>query len=76
MRLNAIAAPSGAGPTVGRVRLRTLTEAECYARCYGERDERVSVLRDPSESTLRGLVEQRLARLETAELDATEQEAA
>jgi hypothetical protein len=28
------------------VRLRTLTEAECYARCYGgRREERVSILR-------------------------------
>jgi hypothetical protein len=55
---------------VAAVRLRTLTEAECYTRCYGKRDERVSVLRDPSESslpaarfqkTLRELVEERLA---------------
>jgi hypothetical protein len=52
------------------VRLRTLTEAECYTRCYGKQEERVSVLRDPSESTLpaarfekslRELVEERLA---------------
>jgi hypothetical protein len=28
------------------MRLRTLSEAECYARCYGGRsDERVSVVR-------------------------------
>jgi len=28
------------------MRLRTLTEAECYARCYGgSRDDRVTVLR-------------------------------
>lgn len=26
-------------------RLRTLTEAECYARCYGSRDELVRVIR-------------------------------
>src|SRR4029077_19333251 len=38
--------PSGPGPTVRAVRLRPLTEAECYARCYGARDERVSVLHD------------------------------
>jgi hypothetical protein len=25
-------------------RLRMLTEAECYARCYGFRDERVRVI--------------------------------
>ena len=54
------------------VRLRPLTEAECYARCYGARDERVSVLHDQSDSTrpaavaesqLRKLVERRLAEL-------------
>ncbi len=28
------------------MRLRTLSEAECYARCYGDhRDEQVSVVR-------------------------------
>jgi hypothetical protein len=52
------------------VRLRTLTEAECYTRCYGKQEERISVLRDPSDSTLpaarfektlRELVEERLA---------------
>jgi hypothetical protein len=52
------------------VRLRTLTEAECYTRCYGKQEGRISVLRDPSESTLpaarfekslRELVEERLA---------------
>jgi hypothetical protein len=26
-------------------RLRMLTEAECYARCYGFRDEQVRVIR-------------------------------
>ena len=26
-------------------RLRTLSEAECYARCYGSRDEFVRVVR-------------------------------
>jgi hypothetical protein len=30
------------------MRLRTLTEAECYARCYGAyRDDRVTVVRRP-----------------------------
>jgi hypothetical protein len=30
------------------MRLRTLSEAECYARCYGgQRDERVMVVRLP-----------------------------
>jgi hypothetical protein len=27
------------------VRLRTLSEAECYVRCYGARDDQVRVLR-------------------------------
>ncbi len=27
------------------MRLRTLSEAECYARCYGVRDDSVSVVR-------------------------------
>jgi hypothetical protein len=49
------------------MRLRPLTEAECYARCYGARDERVSVVvrvegaPRPPASNLRRLVEQRLA---------------
>jgi len=43
------------------MRLRTLTEAECYARCYGERDDdRVSVVRllpgEEGRSVLRGEV--------------------
>jgi hypothetical protein len=38
--------PSDRGPRVRTVRLRTLSEAECYARCYGgHSDERVSVVR-------------------------------
>jgi hypothetical protein len=41
------------------MRLRTLTEAECYARCYGGlRDERVSVVRllpsNPADRTTPG----------------------
>jgi hypothetical protein len=36
------------------MRLRTLTEAECYARCYGGHgDERVSVVRLPARATQR-----------------------
>jgi hypothetical protein len=52
------------------MRLRTLSEAECYARCYGDHDdENVSVVRPAprpvSVSTvrgeeLRGLFEERL----------------
>jgi hypothetical protein len=49
------------------VRLRRLSEAECYARCYGgPRSDRVTVVRLPSESRaargerLRERFEQRL----------------
>ena len=51
-------------------RLRTLTEAECYARCYGTGDENVRVIRVPAATRGRGrlsgehvrrLFEQRLA---------------
>ena len=58
--------PSGSGPRVPGMRLRTLTEAECYARCYGGRsDERVTVVRvvprrrDAGEE-MRRMFEQRL----------------
>ena len=32
--------PSGPGPRLRAMRLRTLTEAECYTRCYGKQEER------------------------------------
>jgi hypothetical protein len=36
------------------VRLRTLSEAECYARCYGGRgEERVSFVRTVRDSNVR-----------------------
>ena len=54
-----------------RMRMRSLTEAECYARCYGSRDEQVRVLRleprrprydvKPSGEELRRFFEERLA---------------
>jgi hypothetical protein len=54
------------------MRLRTLSEAECYARCYGGHgDERVSVVRLPVRrpgrarergEELRELFEERLER--------------
>jgi len=54
------------------MRLRTLSEAECYARCYGgHSDERVSVVRLPSRRArsahgrgeqLRELFDERLER--------------
>ena len=45
-------------PTVvlgfGAMRLRTLSEAECYARCYGgHSDERVTVLRPSTDRAAR-----------------------
>ena len=51
------------------MRLRPLTEAECYSRCYGRGGERVSFVRvlprparreRPSGETLRKLFEERL----------------
>jgi len=52
------------------MRMRSLTEAECYARCYGSRDEQVRVLRleprrprydvKPSGEELRRFFEERL----------------
>jgi hypothetical protein len=52
------------------MRMRTLTEAECYARCYGVRDEQVRILRleprrprnalRPSGEELRRYFEERL----------------
>ncbi len=51
-------------------RLRPLTEAECYARCYGTGDENVRVIRVPrpirgrarvSGEHVRRLFEERLA---------------
>jgi hypothetical protein len=52
--------------------MRALTEAECYARCYGARDEQVRVLRleprrprhalRPSGEELRRYFEERLER--------------
>jgi hypothetical protein len=61
------------------MRLRSLTEAECYARCYGARDDMVRVVRleprrrryelKPSGEELRRFFEARLD-------DRTEPEAA
>ncbi len=43
------------------MRLRTLSEAECYARCYGEhRDERVSVVPRPGHEAPREAVGEKL----------------
>ena len=58
------------------MRLRTLSEAECYARCYGGRsDERVSVVRVlPSRDSTVGRGE-RLRELFERRLDARGPEA-
>jgi hypothetical protein len=56
-------------------RLRTLSEAECYCRCYGGVDERVKVFRverprpEPEEVRLTG---ERLRRLFERRLDLRE----
>ena len=57
-------------------RLRTLSEAECYERCYGWRwsDETVKVLRRSPSGT--SDVGERLRRLLELRIDAREAEAA
>jgi hypothetical protein len=59
------------------VRLRRLSEAECYARCYGATDDTVRVirLRRPREQ-LHRLSGEQLRRLFEERLDGREQEAA
>jgi hypothetical protein len=54
------------------MRMRPLSESECYARCYGSRDEQVRILRleprrprnspRPSGEDLRRYFEERLDR--------------
>ena len=61
------------------VRLRELTEAECYVRCYGDGDPHVRVLRVERRRTeLRSLhvSGEELRRLFEVRLDARESEAA
>jgi hypothetical protein len=60
-------------------RLRTLSEAECYERCYGWRydEDTVKVLPSPSRSGAEpGDVGERLRMLLELRLDAREAEAA
>jgi hypothetical protein len=62
------------------MRLRTLSEAECYARCYGgHSDDRVTVVRTharraertgPSGERLRELFEEKLDAREHLEVEA------
>jgi len=60
------------------MRLRPLSEAECYARCYGGHgDERVSVVRLLPRRTKRSTATgERLRELFEERLDAREAEAA
>jgi hypothetical protein len=63
--------------TVRIVRLRALNEAECYTRCYGDREDAVQVIelqprRQRFESTLSG---EDIRRLFELRLDAREPEA-
>jgi hypothetical protein len=61
------------------MRLRELSEAECYVRCYGHGDARVRVLKiEPRHQPLRELhiSGEQLRRLFEARLDAREPEAA
>jgi hypothetical protein len=58
------------------MRLRTLSEAECYARCYGGRtDERVSVVRVLRAADSRVSRGERLRELFERRLDARGPEA-
>lgn len=61
------------------VRLRELSEAECYVRCYGHGDANVRVLKlEPRRPPLRDLhiSGEQLRRLFEERLDAREPEAA
>lgn len=57
-------------------RLRSLSEAECYARCYGQRtDEAVRVVRmEPRTRTVPRLAGEELRRLFEERLEAREAE--
>ena len=70
---------SGPAPTLRSVqRLRTLSEAECYARCYGGRsDEAVRVVKvAPRHADVRAASGELLRALFEDKLDAREPEAA
>jgi hypothetical protein len=53
-------------------RLRTLTEAECYCRCYGSADESVKVVRLPPRERETRLTGERLRLLFERRLDLRE----
>ena len=70
---------SGPAPTLRFVqRLRTLSEAECYARCYGSRSEdAVKVVKlSPRHSVHRAVSGEWLRSLFEDKLDSREPEAA
>jgi hypothetical protein len=58
-------------------RLRRLSEAECYARCYGATDDTVRVIRlDRPRDVVRKLTGEQIRRLFEDRLDGRESEAA
>jgi hypothetical protein len=60
-------------------RLRELSEAECYARCYGSGDDQVRVVRIPQQPRPRyahAVSGEELRRLFELRLDARQPEAA
>ena len=58
-------------------RLRRLSEAECYARCYGATDDTVRVIRlDRPRDVVRRLSGEQIRRLFEDRLDGREPEAA
>jgi hypothetical protein len=58
-------------------RLRRLSEAECYARCYGTSDDTVRVIRlDRPPDAVRRLSGEEIRRLFEDRLDGRESEAA
>ena len=69
---------SGTSPTLRVVRrLRNLSEAECYARCYGWRADETTVTRIEPQPPRRRSVSGELLRVSfQAKLDAREPEAA
>ncbi|HXZ57788.1 MAG TPA: hypothetical protein VEG40_09415 [Gaiellaceae bacterium] len=53
-------------------RLRTLSEEECYLRCYGSRDDMVRVVRHERQRQLARISGEELRRLFELRLDARE----
>jgi len=53
-------------------RLRSLSEEECYLRCYGSRDDMVRVVRQERQRQLARISGEELRRLFELRLDARE----